>query len=240
MMNFRLIPLVMIASLTLLGSKVITLAFGSGPNLFASAAQAEEKPDAEAADAGSNGEIPVSDVRSSESETSLGQGDNPAAAPSDRSSVPQVGLASPAEYAILQDLAARRQQLDDRERAMMLRSQMIGVAEKRLEDRIQELKRIEQAVAGALRQIDEQEEAQILSLVKIYESMKPKSAAGIFEELEMETLIEVASRMRETKVATVLAKMRPDAAKSLTEALASRVERPELNAPTTPEEDPQG
>lgn len=123
---------------------------------------------------------------------------------------------------------------------MMLRSQMIGVAEKRLEDRIRELKRIEKSVSTALRQIDRKEEEQILSLVKIYESMKPKSAAQIFEELDMETLLEVASRMREGKIAGVLAKMSPEAAKTLTEELATRIEQPSLNAQITPEEDPQG
>lgn len=238
MMKFRLIPLVIVASATLLGSKLISLAFDSGPILLASSAQAEEKSDSDVEADGS--EIPVPDVPADAPTSSSNPSEILAPLGQGRQTSDSVGLASPAEYAILQDLAARRQQLDDRERSMMLRSQMIGVAEKRLEGRIQELKRIEQAVAAALRQIDQEEEAQILSLVKVYESMKPKSAARIFEELDMETLLEVASRMREGKIAGVLAKMSPEAAKALTEELANRIERPALNAQISPEEDPQG
>lgn len=238
MMNLRLMPLVIVASATLLGSKLISLAFDSGPILFASSAQAEEKTDTGAKSDG--GEVPVANVPADEPASSSSPSEISAPLGQGGQSSGSVGLASPAEYAILQDLAARRQRLDDRERAMMLRSQMIGVAEKRLEDRIRELKRIEKSVSTALRQIDRKEEEQILSLVKIYESMKPKSAAQIFEELDMETLLEVASRMREGKIAGVLAKMSPEAAKTLTEELATRIEQPSLNAQITPEEDPQG
>ena len=58
------------------------------------------------------------------------------------------------------------------------------------------------------------------SLVKIYENMKPKDAARIFEELEMATLLPVVERMGERRLAPVMADMNPAKARKITEELA--------------------
>ena len=63
----------------------------------------------------------------------------------------------------------------------------------------------------------------IAAVEKIYENMKPKAAAGVFEELDMDILLEVVSRMKERKVAPILALMTPTRAKELTFELAPAV-----------------
>jgi len=65
------------------------------------------------------------------------------------------------------------------------------------------------------------------SLVKVYESMKPKDAARIFERLEMDILIDVTVRMKEVKMAAVLAKMESEKARELTVRLANLRKFPE-------------
>jgi flagellar motility protein MotE (MotC chaperone) len=77
-----------------------------------------------------------------------------------------------------------------------------------------------------LKQRSAAEESQLQSLVKIYENMKPKAAAGVFEELDMDILLEVVSRMKERKVAPILALMTPTRAKELTFELAQRQQLP--------------
>ena len=59
-------------------------------------------------------------------------------------------------------------------------------------------------------------------LVKVYESMKPKDAARIFEEIDMEVLLEVAGGMKENKIAAIMANMTPRRAQELTIELADR------------------
>jgi flagellar motility protein MotE (MotC chaperone) len=61
-------------------------------------------------------------------------------------------------------------------------------------------------------------------LVKIYETMKPKAAAEIFNRLEMPILIRVIERMRAPKSVDVLARMEPAKAKQVTAELARRTE----------------
>ena len=56
--------------------------------------------------------------------------------------------------------------------------------------------------------------------------MKPKDAARILENLEMDILLGVAERMKETKMAAILAKMDPKKARQVTVQLATSKELP--------------
>jgi flagellar motility protein MotE (MotC chaperone) len=52
--------------------------------------------------------------------------------------------------------------------------------------------------------------------------MKPKDASNVFEKLDMNILLDVVERMKEAKIAPIIAAMNPDKAKSVTEELAGR------------------
>ena len=73
---------------------------------------------------------------------------------------------------------------------------------------------------------NQEEDARLRSLVRIYESMKPKEAALIFDKLETTVLIGVVERMKENKVAPILASMQPDRARQVTDMLADKSQRP--------------
>jgi flagellar motility protein MotE (MotC chaperone) len=126
------------------------------------------------------------------------------------------------EIKTLQDLAVRREELDRRERELEIRDALLEAAEKRIDGKIIELRGLKEDMESLLTQYDEEELAKIQSLVKIYENMKPKDAARIFGKLEMEILLEVVGRMREAKVAPILAKMDPAKAQEVTAELAQQ------------------
>ena len=134
---------------------------------------------------------------------------------------------SATELALLHDLSARRTELDRRERQIDLREKVLIVAEDRVQKKIGELKNVEVTVLDLLRRYDEQENARMGSLVKIYQNMKPKDAARIFNELDFGVLVGVLERMRETSAAPILARMDPERAKALTLELAERGRLPE-------------
>jgi len=127
-----------------------------------------------------------------------------------------------AEIKTLQELVARREALDKREKEIDMRNGLLDAAEKKIEAKIAEMKQLQGVIEGLLNTYDEQEEANIKSLVKIYESMKPKDAAKIFEQLDMKILLDVVSRMSGNKVAAIMSKMNPMKAKSVTAELALR------------------
>ncbi len=130
------------------------------------------------------------------------------------------------EIELLQALAKRRETIDLREREVENREALLTAAETRIEEKIASLEELQSRIESLLVQYDEQEERQITSLVKIYEAMKPKDAARIFEKLDMPVLLDVVERMKERKASAVLAKMDPTKAKSVTLELAQRRDLP--------------
>jgi flagellar motility protein MotE (MotC chaperone) len=130
------------------------------------------------------------------------------------------------EVDVLQQLAKRREELDLRARQLDEREALIQAAEQRMDQKMAELKALQATVEDLLKTRSEQEEAELKSLVKMYENMKPKAAAKVFEEMDMDVLLDVVDRMNERKVAPILALVTPTRAKEITFELAQRRQLP--------------
>jgi flagellar motility protein MotE (MotC chaperone) len=128
----------------------------------------------------------------------------------------------PGERAVLERLNERRQELDARSREMEMRENLIKAAEKRLEGKVNELKDAETRINGAIQKRDDAEVARFKTLVTMYENMKPKDAARIFDRLDIKILIDVASQINPRKMSDILASMSSEAAERLTVELANR------------------
>ncbi|MCP5366032.1 MAG: hypothetical protein H6907_17905 [Hyphomicrobiales bacterium] len=137
-------------------------------------------------------------------------------------------LLTQAEIDLLQQLAERREALDGRERELERRLALLKAAEGRIDGKVAEMKKLQQTIDELVKEFNKQQSAKVLSLVKIYENMKPKDAARIFEDLEMDTLLMVAERMKERKLAPIMGKMNPEKARQVTVELARL-----RNLPTT-------
>ncbi len=128
----------------------------------------------------------------------------------------------PGERAVLERLNERRQELDARSRELEMRENLLKAAEKRLEGKVNELKDTEARISGAIQKRDEAETARFKTLVTMYENMKPKDAARIFDRLDLKILIDVASQINPRKMSDIMAQMSADAAERLTVELANR------------------
>lgn len=204
--RLRLLPLLICAAVLLFGVKVERLwrhsDGGVVPAAEAQVAMTESKP----------AEPPAVQTAAAE----------PAAAER-----PRAGRFSASEVEVLQKLAARREQLDARAGELDVRESLLQAAEKRLEEKIAKLKDLEARIQALLKQHDQEAEQKLKSLVKIYETMKPKDAAAILEKLDIDILLDVVERMREQKMAPILADMNPARAKEITVELAQRRKLPE-------------
>jgi flagellar motility protein MotE (MotC chaperone) len=129
---------------------------------------------------------------------------------------------SESERAILERLQTRRQELDARAREIEIRESLLKAAEKRIESKVEEMKSLEGKAATAAGQRSEQEKASFKGIVTMYESMKPKDAAKVFDRLEMSVLIEIASQIAPRKMSDIMGVMQPEAAERLTVELARR------------------
>ena len=119
-------------------------------------------------------------------------------------------------------MSARREELEARARDLDMREKLLATAELRIDAKIVSLKTIQASIADSIEQFNEREDAKIKSLVKIYEKMKAKDAARIFNQLDEGVLLSVVERMREAKVAEIIAQMNGDTAKAVTTSLARR------------------
>ena len=125
-------------------------------------------------------------------------------------------LLTQSEIDLLQKLAERRVEIDARARELEKREAMMAAAETRIDRKIEEFRALQATIESLIKTYDDQQNKKLQSLVRIYENMKPKDAARIFEELEMEVLIKVAERMKERSLAPILAKMNPQRAREVT------------------------
>jgi len=140
--------------------------------------------------------------------------------PTDNSPLP-----TGAERAILERLQERRQELDTRARELDIRESLIQGAEKRMDAKLAELKEVEQRIKVETAQKDEAEAARLKGLITMYENMKPREAAKIFDRLELTVLMQVASQINPRKMSDILALMSPDVAERLTVELASKAQQ---------------
>ena len=135
-------------------------------------------------------------------------------------------LFTQSEIDLLQDLAERREKIERTEQQIVLKQGLLKAAETRIEKRVSELKQLELTIKGLIKDHDDQQEKKMNSLVKIYEAMKPKDAARIFEQLDIDTILLVAERMKERRLAPVMAQMNPEKAKDITIKLSKLRELP--------------
>ncbi|OEO32195.1 hypothetical protein VW23_012780 [Devosia insulae DS-56] len=135
------------------------------------------------------------------------------------------------ESELLGRLGERRDSLDAREKELEMRMALVEAAEKRLDERTATLKAIEAKINALVDEKKAAENEQFASIVAMYETMKPKEAATIFNQLDMGVLMRVAKAMNPRKMAPVLARMDPMKAKSLTAGLATEQPEPSLDTP---------
>lgn len=136
-------------------------------------------------------------------------------------------LLTQSEIDLLQKLAERRVEIDARGREMENREAMLAAAESRIDRKITEFKALQATIENLVKTYDDQQGTKLKSLVKIYENMKPKDAARIFEDLEMNVLLKVAERMKERSLAPIMAKMNPQRARDITVELDQLRKLPE-------------
>lgn len=143
-----------------------------------------------------------------------------------------VALPSGAERELLQRLQQRREQLDARARELDIRENLVKAAEQRIDAHLAEIKEVEAQIKSETVAKDQAEAARFKSLVTMYENMKSRDAAKIFDGLDMDVLIKVTSEINPRAMADIMAQMSPEMAERLTVALASKAQAKTKNDPS--------
>ena len=75
-----------------------------------------------------------------------------------------------------------------------MRENLLKAAEKRVEAKVAELKAIGGAGQGAMGERDQAEAERFKAIITMYENMKAKDAARIFDRLDMKILVDVSTQ----------------------------------------------
>ncbi len=220
---FKLLPVTIVLAAIVLASKGISLYEGSKflmAELVIKESIAADKKEEDK----KQPESEKSDSENKEADGAKTAAECPAPAPVDLADKPQF---SESEIELLQSLSKRRGEIEQKEKDIALKADVLKATEKKIEEKIDELNKLKTEVDSLLAQYNEKEEAKIRSLVKIYESMKAKDAARIFEELEINVLLQVIDKMKEVKIAPILANVSAERAKEITMKLAKQKRLPE-------------
>ncbi len=127
---------------------------------------------------------------------------------------------SESEKTILQELRQRRKEIDTRENTVSARESVLTAAEQKLAVRVNELQALQQKLETLDSAQKQKEDAGWQAMVKLYEAMKPKEAATIFNEISMPVLLQLMDHMKDAKAAAVMAAMIPEKARDVTAELA--------------------
>jgi flagellar motility protein MotE (MotC chaperone) len=125
------------------------------------------------------------------------------------------------ELQVLERLGDRREELEQFAADLAMREKLVEAAEKRLEIRIAELQDLEAEVNALVEKKKQMDDEQFQSLVAMYETMKSKEAATIFDQLGIDVLVRLVQAMNPRKMAPILADMSPEKAELLTVRLAN-------------------
>jgi flagellar motility protein MotE (MotC chaperone) len=127
---------------------------------------------------------------------------------------------SSAERSLLLDLRKRRDQLDARAAMLDQREAVQAAAAAKLSARMDQLAALQARLEAMEASRQHHATENWSGLVHVYEAMKPRDAATIFDALDMQVLLQVLDRMQDRKAAPILAAMQTDRARLATQLLA--------------------
>ncbi|SDU24242.1 MotE family protein [Stappia sp. ES.058] len=231
MTPIRLIPVLLLAASALLALKLTGLmleggyAAPSGVGVGTAMAQTQDATDTSPAD-GNAADATSGDEASSQADPSLPPPSSdpipPAAGATDNGLPAGLELGgSIAERKVLESLSGRRRELDKREKQFELRQQLLQATEDRLQKKVDEMKALESSISSLRKEQEEKRNGNLRNLIEMYESMKAKDAARIFDRLDIDILLKVAKQMKPRKMADIMGRMSPEASERLTVALVN-------------------
>lgn len=133
-----------------------------------------------------------------------------------------------AEIKLLQELDARRIDIDRREQVLVIREKLLDLAEDRVSSQVGRLEELQGAIKKLLGNLSDKEEQELDQLARIYEGMKPASAAEVLNGLDNRIVYDLFRRMKQKNTAKILEKMATPKARTISEMLAEKTALPAL------------
>lgn len=140
----------------------------------------------------------------------------------DTAVAPAACEADPGVKAALAAIQAREARLAANEAAFLDRTRALEVAEATVAAKLDELRTAEESLLATMTRSESAAEEDLARLTAVYENMKPKEAAELFEQMDPEFAAGFLGRMRADAAAEVMAGLDPRVAYTISVLLAGR------------------
>lgn len=135
---------------------------------------------------------------------------------------------SPEHLALLQELDKTRVALDREQQALSVREKLVEISEKKLQEKIDHLDKLQKKVQQLLENLSDKEEEELMALTNIYEKMKPAAAATVIDQMDNRIVFDIFKRMKKNNTAKIMEKMNPQKTRIISEMLAEKSQLPEF------------
>jgi flagellar motility protein MotE (MotC chaperone) len=123
------------------------------------------------------------------------------------------------DLSYIDKLRTRKEELDLREKELGQLEEELQRQKAEVDQRIRQLEKMRQEIAGVLKERVDADETQVNKLVELYSSMKPKQAADVIGSLKEELAVQVLSKMKKKNAAEVMNLLPAEKARGLSEKL---------------------
>jgi len=136
----------------------------------------------------------------------------------------EVALATPSctDPALRAAIAEQKTDVAARTRHLTEAEAVLSATETRATAQIQRLGEIKREVEALMQQRSNLQQEDLRRMVTIYETMKPRDAARIFNDLETDIIIDVLDRMPERRSAPIIAELEDTKAREVTRLVLQR------------------
>jgi len=136
---------------------------------------------------------------------------------------PPAQCETPADLQLLLDeMTAREARLAEDEAALVDRREALALVDAEVARKLDELAAAEDSLRRTLAIAETAAADDIARLTKVYETMKPKQAAALFEQMDARFASGFLARMRPESAAAIMAGLSPEAAHMFSVVLAGR------------------
>ena len=127
---------------------------------------------------------------------------------------------------MLQAIRRERELLDEQKSALALREAEVALASEKMAIERARLDEVRQALETLLAKVEAAQTDDVSRLVALYSNMKPKEAAAIMNDLDIEVSVMVLGTMSERNAAPILAGLNPVRARAISKIILERSKLP--------------
>ena len=130
----------------------------------------------------------------------------------------------PQQMEVLRSIENRKKQMEERERELDRRSKELTSLEQLVDQKMATLETLRKEFEMQVKAEEARQNKRIKHLVALYSNMKPKAAAEVMEQMDMDLAVEIFRQMRGREAGKILAYVTPEKASKISQMLSVKIE----------------